>query len=118
MAKTRKGEVNKSEAIRDYLAANKGAKATAIVAALAEKGITFAPPLVYAIIKKNGGGRKGRKAKTTKVPKTTRGTKTIPGLNGDGRFSLDTLLAAKKLSDALGGVDQAKAALDVLAKLA
>jgi hypothetical protein len=106
MARTKKGEVNKSQAIRDYLAENKRAKAPAIVAGLEEKGITVGAPLVYSILRKAGGKRR----------KTTRGAKTTRGTNGN--LSLETLLAAKKLADALGGIEKAKAALDVLGKLA
>lgn len=110
MAKTHKGEVNKSQAIRDYLAANKRAKAPAVIAALAEKGIEVKGPLVYAII----GKSRRRKGGT----ETRRGPKTVRGSNGNEKLSLETLLAAKKLADALGGVEKAQAALDVLAKLA
>lgn len=107
MAKKAKSEVNKSQAIRDYLAENNGAKAAAIVAGLAEKGITVGTPLVYAILSK-GGKKKRRKISR---PKTTKSS------NGNGKVSLETLLAAKRMSEALGGVDKAKAALDVLARL-
>lgn len=108
MARRKSGEVNKSQAIRDYLAENKRAKAAAIVAGLGEKGIEVGLPLVYAILRKSG-------RKTTRGSATTRGAKTLRNLNG--QVSLDTLLAAKKLADSLGGVENAKAALDVLAKL-
>src|SRR5262245_40647258 len=101
MARTKKGEVNKSQANSDYLATNKREKDSAVEAGLGEKGIEVGTPLVYAILRKSG--RKGRK--TTRGAATTRGPKTVRGTNG--QVSLDTLLAAKKLTDSLGGIEKA-----------
>ncbi len=78
---------------------------------MGEKGIVVGLPLVYAVLRQSG--RKGRK--TTRGPADTGSAKTARGTNGS--VSLETLLAAKKLADCLGGVEKAKAALDVLAKL-
>lgn len=39
MARPKAGEINKSQAVRDYIATHKRAKASTVVAALAEKGI-------------------------------------------------------------------------------
>jgi hypothetical protein len=41
--------INKSQAIRDYLAGNPAADAKTVVGALAEKGIKATPALVYLI---------------------------------------------------------------------
>ncbi len=71
--------------------------------------LTVGSPLVCAILAKSGG--KKRRAKTT------RGPKTICGSIGDETVSLFMLLAAKKMAESLGGLDNAKAALDVLAEL-
>lgn len=108
MARTKKGETSKSDAIRAYLSAHKGAKATDVVAALAEQGVQVSTPLIYAI---KGKGRSKRG-----TAKAKRGdSKTSSGF---GTFSLETLLAAKKMVHALGGVQQAREALVVLEKLA
>lgn len=106
MARPKPGELNKSEAIREYIAKHKRAKAAAIVAAMAEKGIEVRPALVYAVL----GKKKTRRGtlKTSKGPKTT---------SGNGQVSLDTLLAAKKLVTHSGSIESAMAALKVLEQL-
>lgn len=109
MARTKKGEINKSEEIRSYLSAHKRAKAAAVVTALAEKGITVGAALVYAIKGKNRSKRSGAK--------TTRGVRKTSSGSRNGNVSLETLLAAKKLADELGGVSKAIDALRVLEKL-
>jgi hypothetical protein len=107
MARTKKGEVSKSDAIRGYLADHKKAKAADVVAALAEQGIQVSTALIYAL-KGKGRSKRGRAKTTRGAPKTT---------PGNGKFSLETLLAAKKLADGMGGVDKAREALALLAKL-
>jgi|GEM_PF-2396341 len=109
MARTKKGEVSKSDSIRAYLAAHKGAKAAAVVAGLAEQGIVVGLPLVYALKRKGKRGPKRAASKTTRGPAKTS--------SGNGQLSLQTLLAAKKLADAVGGFENAREALLVLEKL-
>lgn len=109
MARAKKGEVSKSDSIRTYLAAHKGAKASDVVAALAEQGIKVGTPLVYAI-KAKGRSKRGRK-------KTTRGAAKTSSGSRNGNLTLETLLAAKKLADELGSVSKAIDALRVLEKL-
>jgi len=92
----------KSQAIRDYLAANKTAKASEVVAALAEKGITVSAPMVYSLKARKKMGQRRRKAEAS--------GQTV-GL------SISGLLAAKKLVDAVGGIEPAREALNALAKL-
>lgn len=107
MARTKKGEVNKSEAIRTYLSTHKRAKASTVVQALAEQGIQVGAPLVYAIKGKSRAKRGGAK--------TARGAGKTS--SGNGKISLEVLLAAKKLADAVGGYENAREALRVLEKL-
>jgi len=92
----------KSQAIRDYLAANKKAKGPEVVAALAEKGIKVSLPMVYNLKARNRMGRRRRKAEA--------GGQAIG-------VSLDHLLAAKKLVDSVGSIEKAKSAVEALAKL-
>ena len=92
----------KSQAIRDYLAANKRAKAAEVVAALAEKGLTVTATSVYNLKARKRMGKRRRKAEATGQ---------VVGL------SITNLIAAKKLVDAVGGVDQAREAINALAKL-
>jgi hypothetical protein len=93
----------KSQAIRDYLAANKKAKASEVVSALAEKGITISPTAVYNLKARRKMSKRRSKAEANGQ---------VVGL------SIDHLLAAKKLVDTVGGVQQAREAIDALAKLA
>lgn len=95
----------KSQAIRDYLNANKKAKASEVVAALAEKGIKVSAPMVYNL--------KARKNMRKRVRRAKLGNEI-----GNGMVAITNLLAAKKLVDQAGGMAEARAALDALAKLA
>ena len=97
MAKKKRG--NKSQAIRDYLSANKDAKPRDVVAALKEQKISVSSQMVSTIKLKMG--QKGAK-------------RTTP--NGEA-ISLNDLLQAKKLVDQFG-IEKAKAAIATLAKLA
>lgn len=93
----------KSQAIRDYLAANKKAKASEVVAELAKKGIKVSTAAVYNLKARKRMGRRRRRAET----------------NGQAiGLSITGLLAAKKLVDTVGGIKQAREAIDALAKLA
>jgi hypothetical protein len=81
---------NKAAKIRAILADNPDATAKEIVQTLAARRVRVTPAQVYNV-------------KSTAVK---------PKLNGYA-----SLIQAKKLADALGGIEQARAALDVLAKL-
>lgn len=83
---------NKAAKIREYLAANPKAKASEVVAALAAQKVRVAASQVY-----NAKAQSGRSR-----------------ANGDAYADL---VAAKKLSDAMGGIDKVRAALDALARL-
>ncbi len=103
MARSKKSEHgSKSQAIRDYLNANKTAKAAEVVEALAAKGITISAPAVYNL--------KARQSMKKSRSKARKGGHAVT-------LSITHLLAAKKLVDELGGVAEAKEAIDALAKL-
>jgi len=93
---------SKSQAIRDYFKTHKKAKASEVVAALAEKGITVSTAAVYNLKARRNMGKRRSKAKT--------GGQTVT-------LSITHLLAAKKLVDEVGGIAQAHEAVDALAKL-
>lgn len=92
----------KSQAIREYLKSNKKAKASEVVSALATKGITVSPAAVYNLKARQSMGKRRNKART--------GGQTVT-------LSITHLLAAKKLVDELGGITQAREAIDTLATL-
>ena len=104
--RNRKGDVNKSQAIRD-LVAERGNKVRPrdIIAELAQKGIEVSPALVTNVISR-GTGRK------------TRGRRPgVAARGGSGQVSITTLLEAKRLVTEAGSVDDAKRALDTLSRL-
>ena len=92
----------KTQAIRDYLKANKKAKAPEVVAALEANGVKVSTAMVYNLKARHSMGKRRRKAEA------------------DGQAigpSISHLLAAKKLVEETGGVKQAQEALAALAKL-
>ena len=99
MAKAKRGA--KSAAVREYLAANPGTRTIDVVAALKQQGIRVSAQTVSNLKGKTskGTGKKRQAAKTHRSP------------------SIEDLIEAKKLADRLGGVDKARAAIAVLAKL-
>jgi threonine dehydrogenase-like Zn-dependent dehydrogenase len=92
----------KSKAIREYIATHKRAKASEIVAALAEQGLTVSPAMVYNTKARKRMGRRRKKAEAAGQ---------VVGL------SITNLIAAKKLVDQVGGIDQAREAINALSKL-
>lgn len=113
MAKKKTG-VNKSQAIRDYLANSPKATASEIVPALGKKGIKVSPGLV-SNVKSTSGPKRRRKKKAgrKKVVKRRR-----PGRRAAAALSADDLMAAKQLADQLGGIQAAHRALNTLERLA
>ena len=88
---------SKADKIRAIIAEQPNAKAKEIVEGLAAKKVRVTLPQVYGLLSKSSKPKRGRPAKA--------GNK------------YESLVQAKKLADAMGGVDKARAALDVLAKL-
>jgi hypothetical protein len=84
---------NKAALIREIQAERPGATAKEIVDALAAKRVKVTAAYIYALKAKNGS------------PKPT-------SLDG-----VETLVKAKKMADALGGVDKARELLAALAQL-
>ena len=108
MARRAKSEVNKSQAIRDYITANPKAKPKDVVTALSEQGVTVTPAFVSTLRSndkrkgRKGPGRRGRPAGSTKSASSV---------------GIDSLVQAKKLIDKMGGINQARQALDALSKI-
>jgi hypothetical protein len=103
-----KRKVNRSQAIRNLLSDDPKATPSVIIEALAKKGITVSPALVSAV--------KYNKAKPANGRRKRRSRRIGASANGQ-RFDFDKLVAAKALSDRMGGIEKAKEALDMLAKL-
>lgn len=93
----------KSQAIREYLAAHSGAMPKEVVDALAEQGVRV----------------------TRQAVSTLKARLATPSSKGKGRrrrkkpamLRLDDLITAKQAAERLGGIDKLAAALDALASL-
>ncbi len=108
MARRAKSEVNKSQAIRDYYNSNPKAKPKEVVEALAAQGITVAAGFVSTL--RSNDKRKGGKA-------GKRGPGRPAGSTKGENLGLEALVQAKKLADKMGGIAQARRALDALARI-
>jgi hypothetical protein len=84
------GSVNKSAAIREYLATNPGAMPKVIVAALAEKGITVSPQMA-SLIKAKSKVKSARKQ-----ARASRQSGAAPSPAGQQSKSLDAALLLYK----------------------
>jgi hypothetical protein len=107
MARKAADGINRSKLIRDYKRTKKGAGPKAIAELLAsEHGVEVSAQYVSTVLstaKKKGGkiGRPGRR----------------PGTGTNGALNTDKLLRAKEFISEMGGVDGAKAAIELLAQL-
>lgn len=106
MPRTPKAKTNRSQAIRDYLAKNAMASANEIKEALAKEGIKVSDSLISAVKYKKPKGKRGKK----------RGRSPSAASNG-AAISIDSLVAAKKMVDQLGGLAAAEKLLAALRRL-
>jgi hypothetical protein len=97
--------VNKSQAIREFLAENPTADTKAVVAGLAEKGVKVAATLVYFIKSKQNQAK--RRAKRDRVAESSRLTAS--------RNPVEVVLRVKELAREVGGIKNLKTLVDVLA---
>lgn len=97
--------INKSQAIRDFLAGNPTADTKAVVAGLAEKGVKVAPTLVYFIKSKQRQAK--RRAKRDRVAASARQTATAD--------PVEVIHRVKDLARDLGGIKNLKTLVDLLA---
>ena len=97
MART-KSEVNKSQAIRDFLTQNPKAKAKAVVEALGKTGVAVNEGLVYAV----KGGMSERKKRKKRVAKAAMAAHSpeIPAAKAD---ALTMIREVKALATKAGG---------------
>jgi len=87
---------SKAARIRAVLAERPDAKAKEVVQALKAQKVSVTAAQVYNVKATSGNGKPAAKKATS---------------------GFESLIQAKKLADAMGGVEKARAALDVLAKL-
>ena len=101
----------RSQAVRDFFGKNPDAPVKAVIEALKAQGVDVSAALVGSI-KYNKGAKKKTSASATKAPVATK--QSAVGSNG---LSAADLFEAKTLADKLGGIDQARKALETLAQL-
>jgi hypothetical protein len=97
-----KRTINKSQSIRDYLEVHPDATPSVVQQDLLRDGIKVGYSLISQV-KYKGGGRKA----------TRRGA----GRGRPANISMNDLVNAKQLADRMGGLDRAKEALTMLARL-
>jgi hypothetical protein len=117
MAKKKAGKSG-SQHIREYLAKNPTATPNQIIEALANKGVKVSSGLVSNVKYTSGPTVKGKKKAAPKnaVQKWAPKKKAAPK-RGAAALTVEDLLEAKKLADELGGIAEARKALDTLEKL-
>ena len=108
--KRRRSGVNKSQAIREYLQTQPGATPKEIVAALAQQGVKVSEGLAGNVKYTSANRGPGRRRRGRPPGRGGRPA-------GGGALSAQDLLDAKKLADQLGGIDQARRALEALQQL-
>lgn len=104
---------SKAEAIRSAAKSlGKTVRPRDVIAMLEEQGITVTSAQVSTTLKQMGMRRKraGRKARVAAAVR--------PSAANSDRVLLDDLIAAKRLVEQLGGIEQARTAIEALAKLA
>ena len=108
-----KRKVNKTQAVKDYLAENPDAATKDVVAAMKKQRITVSPNYVSTIRSKGKGKKKGVAKKKVAAKKKAAPKKKA----ADDKISLSAIMEAKKLAAKLGGIENAKEAISALAKL-
>lgn len=99
-----KAKTNKSQAIRDAIAANPKAKPSEIVKLLADKGVKVSGTLVYAI--KAKGKAKKRKAKREKAVAAINHTRATD--------PVAVIRQVRQLADQVGGIAKLKELVEIL----
>lgn len=123
MARKTKSKINKSNAIREIKAANPEAGPTEIADMIkAQFGVDVTPATVSTVLstdkKRNGkvgrpGRPKGSKNGSTKAPAASKAV----ALNGNQDAFIQNLLKAKQLVSDMGGISEARSALNALESL-
>jgi len=98
--------VNKSQAVRDFFAANPKADSKAVIAGLAEKGVKVSPTMVYYVRSKLKLAK--RRAKRERVAESSRKTAA--------KNPVELVLRVKDLAREVGGVKNLKLLVDLLAE--
>jgi hypothetical protein len=106
--------VNKSQAVRDYLAAHPDAKAKEVVKGLAGTGIKVNDGLVYAV----KGALKEKKKRKARVVKAAKAAASTASNNGvvSKTDAITMIREVKSLAEKAGGYAKLKELVDALAE--
>ena len=105
-------KVNKSAAIREFAAKNPGMGPTAISKELSAQGITMSPSFVSVVLTKK---KSPKKTGAARGPGRPRKAAAGASSSSNGALTIDQLKAAKKFANSVGGISEAKAAINALA---
>ena len=115
MARPSKGEVNVSEAIRNYLKANKDVGPTAAAEAISKEiGKEVSPTYVSNIKSTITGGQKKRGPKPKKRARKAGRVAATAAASSNGTVELKTIVVVKELLTSVGAV-KARQLIDLLA---
>jgi hypothetical protein len=98
--------INKSQAIRDYLAGSPKAGTKEVVAGLGEKGIKVAPTIVYMI--KSKARQAKRRVRRERVAEASR--------QSGSKNPVEVVIRVKDLAREVGGIQNLKTLVDLLAE--
>ncbi len=111
MAKKKSGGASKSDVIRTTSAENPGVGPTELAKLIqSAHNIKVSPAMVSTVLSQDRS-RGGKPARRGRPPKARRATR------GGSDLSVDVLVRIKKLADEIGGVDEARRALDALSQI-
>ncbi len=132
----KKGELNRTDKVREYMKANPNESNTEVLTGLEQQGIKVSRSLLSQVrqepgIPTGGGTKKKAAAKSTakkkpakkktgqKKPakKKTASAKPAASAAKSPAITADDLYEAKKLADELGGIDRVREALKALEQL-
>lgn len=119
MARKRAGGPSKSDLIRTASKENPEAGPTEVAKLIqSAHNIKVSPAMVSTVLSQDRT-RGGKPAKRGRPPKATAGKASRKAAASPARsgVSVDTLVRIKQLADEMGGVDQARKALDALSQI-
>ena len=106
-------EVNKTQAVREYLKANPTAMSSVVAKALGKKGITITPNYVSNIKSKLKERRKAAKLEPT-VAVAASPTQAVEPVKVNGTLTVQNVKAVAETVKTIGGFEQTKEMLGVI----
>lgn len=120
MARKRAGGPSKSDLIRTASTENPEAGPTEIAKMIqTAHNIKVSPAMVSTVLSQDRtrGGKPAKRGRPPKAAAAGKGRKAAAAGSKAGGVSVDTLVRIKQLADEMGGVDQARKALDALSQI-